>query len=69
LRDEKGLSLEAKERIDIFEKQIDIIHKKILILLGAIAGSWIYGLKFSNSENILTYFFGVLINWFNNKLS
>jgi len=37
---------------------VDILHKKILILLGGIAGTWFYGLKFLESQSIFTNFVG-----------
>ena len=53
--------MESKDRIDALGKKTDVIHKKILILLSGVAGSWIYGLKFSNTENNLTSIFGILL--------
>jgi predicted permease len=29
--------------------------------LGAVVGSWFYGLEFTNSENIVLYLFGVIL--------
>jgi ABC-type spermidine/putrescine transport system permease subunit I len=53
--------VEIKEKIDLNKTLVDIIHKKILILLGGVAGSWFYGLEFTKSENTLLYMFGVIV--------
>jgi hypothetical protein len=52
--------LELKEKIDIIGKRIDILHKKALILLGAVAGSWFYGLEFLDSDNLFTNLIGIV---------
>jgi len=49
-----------KVKIDIVKARIDGIHKKLLIFLGVGAGSWIYGLEFGDSENIMSLMFAVL---------
>ncbi|EJF05899.1 hypothetical protein ThvES_00020340 [Thiovulum sp. ES] len=53
--------METKEKIDLNKTLVDIIHKKILILLGAVAGTWFYGLEFTKSENLALYIFGVAL--------
>jgi len=53
--------MEIKEKIDLNKSLVDIIHKKILILLGAVAGTWFYGLEFTKSEDIFLYIFGVIL--------
>jgi hypothetical protein len=53
--------VEIKEKIDLNKTLVDIIHKKILILLGAVAGSWFYGLEFTKNENMAFYLFGVVL--------
>ena len=49
-----------KVKVDIIGKRIEILHKKILILLGAVAGSWFYGLEFLDSDLLFTNFIGVI---------
>ena len=39
--------------IDILKTEIDVIHKKLLFFLGAVAGSWFYGLEFAKNENMI----------------
>jgi hypothetical protein len=47
------MDLENKKlQVDILGKKIEVLHKKILILLGGIAGSWFYGIDFSESEKV-----------------
>jgi hypothetical protein len=52
---------EKKFELDLISKEIDLIHKKILILIGGVAGSWFYAIDFAESENtylnILSLFF------------
>ena len=47
--------------LDSLGKRVDILHKKILILLGGVAGSWIYGIKFLEYENVLINIVGILM--------
>ncbi len=51
---------ERKLKVDIKKSYIDIAHKKILVLIGGIAGSWIYGLKFVTDINPVVQFIGFL---------
>jgi len=41
-----------KIEIDLLKLETDVIHKKLLIFLGAIAGSWFYAVKFVENANI-----------------
>jgi len=43
---------EKKFELDLISKEIDLIHKKILILIGSVAGSWFYAIEFAESDNI-----------------
>jgi ABC-type multidrug transport system permease subunit len=53
--------LNIDNKIDIIKARVDILHKKILVLLGATAGSFVYSLEFLKSDQIITIFIGVLI--------
>ena len=53
--------MEIKEKIDLNKSLVDIIHKKILILLGAVAGTWVYGLEFIKNDNGLIVTIGLLL--------
>ncbi len=45
---------EKKLLVDILGKRIDILHKKLLIILGGIAGTWYYGIDFlKQTDNFL----------------
>jgi hypothetical protein len=41
-----------KFKLELISKEIDLIHKKILVLLGAVAGSWFYSIEFAKSDII-----------------
>jgi hypothetical protein len=53
------MSIDSK--IDIIKTRVDILHKKILILLGATAGSFVYGLEFLKSNELITNILGIII--------
>jgi uracil-DNA glycosylase len=40
-----------KFKLELISKEIDLIHKKILILLGAVTGTWFYRVEFLRKEN------------------
>jgi len=53
--------LEINEKIDLNKVLVDIIHKKILILLGAITGTWFYGVEFGKSDNFIIFIFAITL--------
>jgi len=53
--------LETKEKIDLIKVLVDIIHKKILILLGAVTGSWFYGVEFGKSDNFILFILAITL--------
>ena len=53
--------MNTDSKIDIIKARVDILHKKILVLLGATAGSFIYGLEFLKSEELTTILIGIVI--------
>jgi hypothetical protein len=50
--------MEIKDKVDIIGKEIDILHKKILILLGGVAGSWFYGVEFAQNGILIVQIVG-----------
>jgi len=53
-----------KVEIDLLKLEIDVIHKKLLVFLGGVTGTWIYGLKFAQNDNLVAsilifIFFGI----------
>jgi hypothetical protein len=56
------MSLENKKlEVDVIKSRIDILHKKILILLGAITGTWFYGLDFLKSDEVVVKGVGLIL--------
>jgi len=41
-----------KFQLELISKEIDLIHKKLLILIGSVAGTWFYAIEFSKAESI-----------------
>jgi hypothetical protein len=55
-----------KVEIDLLKLRIEVIHKKLLVFIGGVAGSWIYGLKFAENNNLIIsilffIFFGLFV--------
>jgi hypothetical protein len=50
-----------KLKVDILGKQIDLIHKKILVLLGAVAGSWFYAVEFAKADHLYLNLFSIFL--------
>jgi hypothetical protein len=53
-----------KIEIDLLKLETNVIHKKLLVFLGGITGSWIYSLKFAEENNLIIsllffIFFGI----------
>jgi hypothetical protein len=58
--EEKKLKVDILgKQIDIAKANIDVIHKRILVFLSIGAGSWIVGLEFAESENLLRNLFSI----------
>jgi hypothetical protein len=53
--------MNLKDKMELNKTLIDLIHKKVLILLGAVAGTWYYGLDFIKNEYLVINVFGFFI--------
>jgi len=52
LDEKKFLTDSLGKEADILKSQIDLIHKKMILFLSIGAGSWIYAIKFYESNEI-----------------
>ena len=56
------MNLESKKlQVDILGKEIDILHKKILILIGGVAGSWFYSIEFLKNDLLFINLIAILL--------
>jgi len=53
--------MNTDSKIDIIKARVDILHKKILVLLGATAGSFVYSLEFLKSNELISILVGAVI--------
>lgn len=53
--------MEIKDKIEILSKQIEVIHKKLFILLPTGAGSWFYGINFLKQNNIFLNIIAIML--------